>query len=68
MEAMSSVIKKKKLSLNELYAEAKKNYYDWLIDEKKLNVLDDNEKLLNFMIQSTELRYKITFGKIECLL
>jgi outer membrane protein TolC len=28
-------------------------------------VLDDNEKLLNFMIQSTELRYKNNLGKLN---
>lgn len=52
-------------NLNELYAAAKKSYYVWLITEKKLRVLDDNEKLLNFMIQSTEIRYKNNLGKLN---
>jgi outer membrane protein TolC len=66
LQALSSVNKEnKQVSLNELYAEAKKNYYDWLIIEKKKTVLDDNEKLLNFMIQSTELRYKNNLGKLN---
>ena len=55
----------KQANLNELYAAAKKSYYDWLITEKKLTVLDDNEKLLNFMIQSTEIRYKNNLGKLN---
>ena len=66
MQAISTVGKEnKKVALNELYAAAKQNYYDWLIIEKKQAVLDDNEKLLNFMIQSTELRYKNNLGKLN---
>ncbi len=66
MQGLSSVNKEnKKVSLNELYATAKKNYYDWLVIEKKRLVLDDNEKLLDFMIQSTELRYKNNLGKLN---
>jgi len=66
MQAMSSVEKEKKnFSLNQLYAEAKKNYYDWIIIQKKINVVDQNERLLNFMIQSAELRYKNGLEKIN---
>ena len=66
LQSLSSVNKEnKKVALNELYAETKKNYYDWLIIEKKQTVLNDNEKLLNFMIQSTELRYKNNLGKLN---
>ena len=66
MSAMSSVEKEKKnFSLNQLYAEAKKNYYDWIIIQKKINVLAQNEKLINFMIQSAELRYKNGLEKIN---
>ncbi|MEO6814273.1 MAG: TolC family protein, partial [Ginsengibacter sp.] len=66
MQAISTVGKEnKKVALNELYAAAKQNYYDWLVIEKKQAVLDDNEKLLNFMIQSTELRYKNNLGKLN---
>ena len=66
MQAQSSVTKDtKQSSLNELYALAKKSYYDWLIGEKKMSVLDDNQKLLNFMIQSAELRYKNNLGKLN---
>jgi outer membrane protein TolC len=66
MQSMSTINKEnKQFALNELYAAAKENYYYWLIIEKKLTVLDDNEKLLNFMIQSTELRYKNNLGKLN---
>ena len=66
MEAMSSVEKERKnYSLNELYAEAKKNYYDWMMSKRKLAILEQDEKLLNFMIQSAELRYKNGMEKIS---
>jgi outer membrane protein TolC len=66
MQAMSSVEKeKKKYSLNQLYSEAKKNYYDWVVIQKKIAVVDQNEKLLKFMIQSAELRYKNGLEKIN---
>src|SRR5258708_10043277 len=55
----------KQANLNELYAAAKMSYYTWLITGKKLRVLDDNEKLLQFMIQSTEIRYKNNLGKLN---
>ncbi len=66
MQAMSSVTKESKEEiLNELYASAKSSFYAWLILQKKLKVLDDNEDVLNFMIRSAELRYKNGLGKIN---
>jgi outer membrane protein TolC len=65
MESMSSVNKqKKKAALNELNADAKKNYYDWMMMKKKLLILDQDERLANFMIQNAEIRYKNGLGKI----
>jgi len=55
----------KQANLNELYAVAKMSYYTWLIAAKKLTVLDNNQKLLQFMIQSTEIRYKNNLGKLN---
>lgn len=66
MSSMSSVEKEKKsYTLNQLYAEAKKNYYEWIVIKKQLLILDDNEKLLNYMIQSAEIRYKNGLEKIN---
>jgi outer membrane protein TolC len=65
MESMSSVEKqRKKVALNELNAEAKKNYYEWMIMKKKLSILEQDERLVNFMIKNAELRYKNGLGKI----
>lgn len=55
----------KQANLNELYASAKASYYTWLIAERKIAVLYDNEKLLQFMIQSTEIRYKNNLGQLN---
>ena len=66
MKAMSSVEKEnKQATLNELFAAAKKNYYDWIVSEKKVTILDDDEKLLRFMITNAETRYKNGLGKIS---
>lgn len=66
MKSVSSAdVERKNASYNQLVAEAKKNYYEWIIIKKKLSVLDENEKLLNFMMQSAEIRYKNGLGKIS---
>ncbi|HTI07138.1 MAG TPA: TolC family protein [Puia sp.] len=66
LQAVSAAGKEsKQANVNELIAAAKTSYYTWLISEKKLTVLDNNEKLLNFMIQSTEIRYKNNLGKLN---
>jgi outer membrane protein TolC len=66
MQAMSSVEKdKKNASLNELINNAKQFYYDWLILKKKLDVILQNERLLQFMIKNAEIRYKNGLEKIS---
>ncbi|HXB44129.1 MAG TPA: TolC family protein, partial [Puia sp.] len=41
------------------------NYFEWIIIEKKLSVLSESEKLLQFMISNAETRYKNGLGKIS---
>lgn len=66
MNAMSSVEKeKKKTVLNDLFAEAKKNYYEWIIIEKKISIIQQNQKILNMMLENAEIRYKNGMGKIS---
>jgi outer membrane protein TolC len=66
MNAQSTVeLQKKEVVLNELLFTARKNYYDWIVLEKKLKVLKDNNNLLKFMMQSAEIRYKNGLGKIS---
>ncbi len=66
MKAMSSVEKEKKnATMNELINEAKQYYYGWIILTKKLVIIDQNEKLLEFMIKNAEIRYKNGLEKIS---
>jgi outer membrane protein TolC len=66
MKAMSSVTKEnKEAALNNLFAAAKKNYYEWIVIGKKLAVLAEDQKLLQFMITDAETRYKNGLGKIS---
>ena len=66
MVAMSSVNEKnKQAALNELYAAAKKSYFDWLMVEKKLKVLDDNEKLLTLIKDSNKNALSLAVGKVK---
>ena len=69
MTGMSSVEEKeKKATLNELIAAAKKNYYEWIIIKKKLSILDQNEKLLEFHDYKCRNKIQEWFGKNKCLL
>ncbi|MDV3585716.1 transporter [Elizabethkingia anophelis] len=66
MKAMSSTQKEKKnAQLNELVQDAKQLYYDWIILEKKLSVIKENQSLLNFMIKNAEIRYQNGLSKIS---
>lgn len=66
MQGMSTVTaERKQQTLNELFAQAKSNYYQLTIDLRKISILDDNEKLVDFMIKSAEIRYKNGIGKID---
>ena len=52
-------------ALNEIYAQAKKAYFAWVVIEKKIVVLNENEKILEFMIKNAEIRYKNGLEKIN---
>jgi outer membrane protein TolC len=66
MSAMSSVEKEKKnATLNELIYDARQFYYEWIILKKKLVILHENEKILEFMIKNAEIRYKNGLEKIS---
>ena len=61
----TAVIQNKDVAINELLFTARENYYAWIVLEKKLKVLNENDKLLKFMMQSAEIRYKNGLGKIS---
>lgn len=66
MTAMSSVEKeKKKATLNDLYAFAKKSYYEWIIVEKKKSIIRQNQQILKMMLENAEIRYKNGLDKLS---
>ena len=66
MKAMSSVEKENKnATLNELINDAKRFYYEWIVLKKKLTILAENERILDFMIRNAEIRYKNSMEKIS---
>ena len=66
MQSMSGeAIERRKAALNDLFAQAKKAYYEWVIIERKKLILAENEKLLDFMIKNAEIRYKNGLDKIN---
>ena len=66
MASMSSVeVEKKNATLNELRQDAKQLYYAWLILKKKIFILDENDKVLDYMIQNAEIRYQNGMDKIS---
>lgn len=66
MNAMSSTeIEMKQAKINDLIGDAKLLYFDWIVLEKKLKVVKENQKLLEFMIQNAEIRYKNGLDKIS---
>jgi outer membrane protein TolC len=65
LRGMSAVERAKKgATANELYAAARRAYYQWVVAEHRTAVLDEDAKLLDFMIKDAELRYKNNLGKI----
>jgi outer membrane protein TolC len=66
MRSMSGAAREQqKAELNALYTQAKKAYYEWVILEKKKAVLNENEKVLEFMIKNAEIRYRNGLDQIN---
>ena len=66
MQGMSAVERARKgATVNDLYAGAGRAYYRWVVAEHRMAVLDEDGKLLDFMIRDAELRYKNNLGKIS---
>jgi outer membrane protein TolC len=66
VESRSAVEKERKNAIiNELFATAKQNYYQLIIIKKKLSILDQEDKMLDFMIKNAELKYKNNLGRIS---
>lgn len=68
MQSMSAVeIANKNFVKNDLFAQAKMNYTEWIILKKKLYVLDEQEQLMNYIIKTTEIRYPYEQEKLNSI-
>lgn len=66
MKSMSGVeYEMKNATRNEMFSMAKMSYYEWMIEKKKLKVLNQSDALLNYLIKSTELRYNYGMDKLN---
>ncbi len=66
MKSMSGVeMEMKKSMRNELFSMAKMSYYEWVLLKKRLKILKESEDILNYLIESTELRYKYGMDKLN---
>jgi outer membrane protein TolC len=45
------------IQYNTFRAEAKTNYYQWLVSEQKLKVLKENERIMDLMLKLARIRY-----------
>lgn len=65
MKSMSSVEKESRNYIqNQLFAQAKINYYQCVVLTKKKKVLTENYSILEFMLKSMEVRYKYNMDKL----
>jgi cobalt-zinc-cadmium efflux system outer membrane protein len=52
------------IQYNALRSEAKTYYYQWLVAEKKLSVLDENERIMELMLKLARIRYPYNQGSL----
>lgn len=49
---------------NLLRAEARTSYYQWIVDEEKIRVLHENERIIELMLKLARLRYPYNQGSL----
>jgi len=52
------------VTFNELRAQAKATYYTWVVLEKKMAVLKDNEHIMAYMLKLAKIRYPYSQGNL----
>lgn len=66
MNSMSAVDSSMKNAMrNEMFAMVKMSYYEWMIMKKKQIILSESEELIQYLIQSTELKYTYGMDKLN---
>ena len=52
------------VTFNQLRAEAKTAYYSWVVLEKKMNLIRENERLMAYMLKLAKIRYPYNQSKL----
>lgn len=52
------------VTFNQLRAQAKTAYYSWVVLEKKMAVLKDNERIMEYMLKLARIRYPYSQGSL----
>jgi outer membrane protein TolC len=52
------------IQFNNLRSEAKAYYYQWLVAEKKITVLNENERIMDLMLKLARIRYPYNQGSL----
>lgn len=52
------------LQFNQLRSEAKAQYYQWLVAERKMKVLAENERIIELMVKISRIRYPYNQGSL----
>ncbi|MFD1185654.1 TolC family protein [Pontibacter rugosus] len=52
------------VTYNELRAQAKTAYYNWVVLEKQMEVLQENERIMEYMLKLARIRYPYSQGKL----
>ncbi|MCC9136067.1 TolC family protein [Pontibacter silvestris] len=55
---------KQAVTYNQLRAQAKATYYSWVVQERKMAVLKENERIMEFMLKLARIRYPYSQGKL----
>ena len=66
MQGMASIENQgKEAKQNELFAKAKQNYYEWIVLQRKYDVLVQTDSLLNYIVQVAQARYTYNKEKLN---
>ncbi len=55
---------KAEVTFNDLRAQAKVSYYNWVVLEKKMDVLKTNQRIMEYMLKLARIRYPYSQGKL----
>jgi cobalt-zinc-cadmium efflux system outer membrane protein len=65
LESLAAIEEQRRsVQFNKLRSEAKTYYYAWLVAEKKIKLLKENERILELMLKTARIRYPYNQGSL----